>query len=95
MRTRNKTKLEKALLKKAVGYYSIETVAEYETGAKGERLVRRKVARRYNPPDIAALKELAKELPDVADLTDAELEAERARIIAELKASMSEQKIRI
>ena len=91
MKTLNETKLRKALFKKAVGYYCMETVSEYESDGKNERLVRRKVARKYNPPDTAALKELANELPDVADLTDAELEAERARILAEIKASMSKR----
>ena len=49
--------IRKALLKKALGFSSDEVVEEYTLDKNGnEVLNRRKVTKKYNPPDISAVK---------------------------------------
>jgi hypothetical protein len=78
--------LEKALLKRALGFYSREVTEEYCHSENGtERLVRRKVNRKFNPPDVSALRELLnRRAAGVESMTDGELEAERERLLKEL-----------
>ena len=78
----------KTLLKKATGYCRDEVQEEYSVGEDGEAvLVRRKVTKKYYPPDSAALKtslELSKGEGDTARMSDEELAAEKKRLIGEL-----------
>ena len=80
-------KIEKALIKKALGYDSTEVVEEYVTGEEGEiKLTKKKVTKKNVPPDITAIKMLM-ELEDVPieEMTDEELEREKARLLKLLK----------
>ena len=79
-----------ALIKKATGYISEETVTEYSFGDGIETPVRKKVTKKEVPPDITAIKmllgESAEEIsPDYQDMTDEELIAEKNRLIGLLK----------
>jgi hypothetical protein len=77
-----------ALIKKALGYDATEVVEEYSTDEQGEvKLVKKKVTTKNVPPDISAIKILlddGKDLP-LTELTDAELEQEKQRLLNLLK----------
>ena len=82
----NETDLKKAMVKRALGFYSTDTVEEYENGEEGEKLVKRKVSRKFNPPDLNALRELlGRESAAAADMSDEELSAEREELLARLR----------
>ena len=70
-------KLEKSLIKKALGYRYKEVIMEYSIGEDGEKLSKTNDV----PPDISAVKLLLDSLNvasdvDLENLTDAELKAE-------------------
>lgn len=80
-----------ALIKKATGYVSEETVTEYSFGDGIETPVKKKVTKKEVPPDITAIKMLLGETsgsisPDYGDYSDEELIAEKNRLIRLLKA---------
>jgi len=81
--------LMETLYKKAKGYTVEETQDEYAPDeGGGQKLIRRKVAGKYIPPDLAALKtymEMTADASDYERMTDAELEKERKRIINKVK----------
>ncbi|MDR1093529.1 MAG: hypothetical protein LBL66_05210 [Clostridiales bacterium] len=82
-------KLKDVFLKRALGFYSEDVTEEYENDETGERLVKRKVNRKFNLPDLSALRELlGKEAAGLAEMSDAELERERERLISELRSEM-------
>lgn len=78
--------IKKALLKKAVGYESDEIVEEYTTDENGNPILsKRKITKKFNPPDITALRFLL-EQSDLSDdaiskMTDAELLQEKQRLL--------------
>ena len=77
-------KLEEALIKKALGYDTEEVVEEYAEGDGEIKLTKRKVTKKNVPPDITALKILLEgsgEVKSVAEMSDEELEKERARLL--------------
>ena len=80
-------KIEKALIKKALGYDSTEVVEEYVTGEEGEvKLTKKKVTKKNVPPDITAIKMLMeKDEKPLEELTDEELEREKTRLLELLK----------
>lgn len=84
-------KLKKALLRKALGYSVKEETIEYARDSEGEEVVsKRKVSKKYIPPDTTALRLLmehfyGEEYKDVEDMSDEELLQERAKIIELLK----------
>ena len=81
-------RIEKALLKRAIGYSSKEITKEYQINEGEEVLVRKKVAVKNVPPDISAAKILLEAFDRAADLnsmTDEELEAEKKRLMGLLK----------
>lgn len=84
----NKEQFKDALIKKALGYDATEVVEEYSTDEQGEvKLVKKKVTTKNVPPDISAIKILlddGKDLP-LTELTDAELEQEKQRLLNLLK----------
>jgi len=76
--------IRKAILKVALGY-SVEEVTEEYGVEDGElKLVRRKETKKDIPPDLKAVKLLMEDV-DYACLSDEELEAERARLLKQLK----------
>ena len=80
------TLVEQAVLRRATGYETTETVDEY-VECEGEiRLVKRKVLTKNVPPDIAAAK-MVIEGGDrsVTELTDEQLSAEKRRLLRKLK----------
>ncbi len=89
--------IKRALLKRAVGYESDEIVEEYSADENGNSvLVKRKITKKYNPPDINALKFLLEqdEFSDdeISKMTDEELLAEKRRLLQLLKEKEREEK---
>lgn len=82
--------LKKALLKKALGFSSDEIVEEYSLDESGNSVLnKRKVTKKYNPPDISAMK-LLLEKEDLTDdklsqMTLSELKKEKKRLLKQLK----------
>ncbi|MBO4262400.1 MAG: hypothetical protein J5903_01295 [Clostridia bacterium] len=83
MDEKDKKKIERALLKKAIGYDAEEIVEEFgEDDAGEQRLCKRKVTKKNVPPDVSAAKlllDLSKPC-DYTSLTDEELEREREKL---------------
>ncbi len=82
--------IKKALLKKAIGYDTDEIVEEYATDENGNPvLVKRKITKKYNSPDISALKFLLEhdQLSDdeISKMSDEELLKEKDRLLQLLK----------
>ena len=89
--------LKKALLKKALGFVSDEIVEEYTLDEEGNSVLnKRKVTKKYNPPDLSAMKVLLdkamKVLLDKADISDelshmtnSQLKQEKKRLLKLLK----------
>lgn len=77
----------KTLLKKATGYSRDEVQEEYAVTPEGDMvLTKRKVTKKYYPPDSTALKtylELASER-GTEEMSDEELAAEKVRLLREL-----------
>lgn len=74
-------KIEKALVKKALGYSYNEIIEEYGIDEEGEKLQKKKVTKKNVPPDISAVKVLLDILNlnsnvDFTKLTDEELKQE-------------------
>ena len=82
--------IKNVLIKKALGYDSTETVEEYVSDNEGEiKLSKRKVTVKAVPPDMTALKMLMDDgTTSVAEMTDEQLEAEKARLLAALKENI-------
>lgn len=76
------------LLKRAKGYSYKEVQEEYSVKEDGEiALTKRKVTKKYCPPDSGAIKtyiELSSDR-DIADYSDEELESERIRLLGLLE----------
>lgn len=80
----------KALLKKAIGYTYDEVQEEYTITETGDSiLTKKKIVKKYCPPDSTALKTYIELTPQksVEDMTDEELATEKARLLQELKDS--------
>ena len=76
-----KGKIEKSLIKKALGYQYKEVIEEYVIGEDGEKLSKKKITTKDVPPDISAVKLLLDSLNlsqniDFDNLTDEELKHE-------------------
>lgn len=84
---RNRKKLvQDALLRRAIGYEATETVEEFAECDGELRLIRRKVSTKNVPPDVSAVKLVMEEDgAPLTDLTDEELQAEKERLLAQLK----------
>ncbi len=87
--------IRKALLKKALGFSSDEVVEEYTLDKDGnEVLNRRKVTKKYNPPDISAVKILMEKEgvfdDELSHMTLTELKKEKKRLLKLLKEEKSE-----
>lgn len=91
---RQKQRLQKALVKKAVGYQQDEVVEEYVCSPEGElKLAKRKVTKKFVPPDIPAVKMLLGEyeVGDLSNMTEQELENEKKRLLADLAREEEEE----
>ena len=81
-----KTSIERALIKKALGYEAREVVEEYASDEEGEKLTKRKVTVKDVPPDLTAAKILLENFEEKArplsSLSDAELQEEKMRLLA-------------
>ena len=76
--------IKKAILKVALGYAVEEVTEEYGVEDGELKLVKRKETRKDVPPDLKAVKLLIGE-KDYSLLSDEELEAEKKRLLAQLK----------
>ena len=88
--------LKQALLKKALGYDVDEIVEEYTADENGNAILsKRKITKKYNPPDINALKFLLEqgELSDdeISKMTDKELKENMNRLLQLLKEKENEE----
>ena len=84
-----KNKIEKSLLKKALGYNYKEVVDEYVIDEDGQKLTKRKITTKNVPPDISAVKLLLDELDvavnvDLSTLSDADLKRELKDILKKI-----------
>ena len=84
-----------ALIKKALGYDVDEVVEEYTTDKDGNSILsKRKVTKKHNPPDLAALKVLMEQegfSDSIEKMTDSELENEKQRLLQLLKEKEKEK----
>ena len=82
----DKTDLEQALIKKALGYDATEVVEEYVGDGDEIKLSKKKVTTKNVPPDMSALKFLLDESQkQVGEMTDQELFEEKVRLLCLLK----------
>ena len=84
MNSNTKKKITQALVKKAIGFDTVETVEEFSETDGEIKLLKRKVTTKSIPPDVSAAKllmEMQSDERDVTDMTDEELEKERERLI--------------
>ena len=92
----NEDEIKQALLKKALGYESDEVVGEYSTDENGKPVLsKRKITKKFNPPDINALRFLFEqsELSDdeIEKMTDKQLLQEKERLLQLLKEKEKEE----
>lgn len=82
-------RIKNALMKKALGGTTREQVCEYSIDENGQPILsKKKVTRKQVSPDLAAIKFLLAgyyRQADIEKMTDAELKAERARLMQLLK----------
>ncbi len=88
--------LKEALIKKALGFESDEIVEEYLPDENGNPVLsKRKITKKFNSPDISALKFLLEQSEfsddEISRMTDAELEAEKDRLLQLLKQKEKEE----
>ena len=87
----DKTDLEQALIKKALGYDATEVVEEYVGDGDEIKLSKKKVTTKNVPPDMSALKFLLDESQkQVGEMTDQELYEEKVRLLCLLKEIQKE-----
>lgn len=83
-------KIKEALLKKAIGFESDEIIEEYVADENGNSVLsKRKITKKYNPPDVVALKFLLEEEgqfdDEISKMSDEDLLKERDRLLQLLK----------
>lgn len=79
-------KLKQTLIKKATGYKVEESVCEYGILEDEVKLIKKKVSTKYFPPDLTAINMLLNQKEtNLIELTDAELEQEKQKILELLK----------
>lgn len=87
--------IKKALVKRALGFVSDEIVEEYVPDENGKPILsKRKVTKKFNPPDINALRFLLEKenLADdeISKMTDEQLLHEKERLLQLLKEKEKE-----
>ena len=78
-------KIRDAILKVALGFTVEEVTEEYDAKEGELRLIKRKETKKDVPPDLKAVKLLLDDGTDYSALSDEDLEAEKQRLIKELK----------
>lgn len=90
----DRTKLENALLKKALGYTCEEITEEYVGETKSDmKLCKKKVNKKTIPPDLASLQILLSRLDEQNEykaFSDAELYSEREKLLKLLEKGGSD-----
>lgn len=90
-----KEKIVNALTLKAMGFNHDEVVEEYVCTPEGEiKLAKRKVTKKFIPPDIPAVKILLSQFDrnvDFSNMTEEELKKEKKRLLDELALSDEEE----
>lgn len=79
-----------ALCKRAVGFECDEIVEEYVTDEQGNSVLsKRKITKKFNPPDVTALRFLLEQSSlsddDLSKMTDEQLLKEKKRLLSLLK----------
>ena len=92
----NEEQIKDALLKKALGYESDEIVEEYTTDENGQTVLsKRKITKKFNPPDINALRFLLEQSSlsddEISHMTDSQLIQEKERLLQLLKEKEKEE----
>lgn len=83
-----KSEFLKLLKQKAQGYEADEVVEEYVNDQDELKLVKRKVTKKYVPPDTSAVKLLMDLEPNIEDLTDQEILEEIERLKTQIKEEL-------
>lgn len=82
-------KLNKALIKRALGYMNREVTEEFSSDNGKMKLIKKKITKKKVPPDITAVKVLldiySDQDLDVSNMTDEELLLERDKLLEKLK----------
>lgn len=88
-------KVQKALIKRALGYDTSETVEEYTSDGTDMTIVRKKVTTKNVPPDISAAKLLLENINEgdngLQGMSDEQLEVEKQRLLTMLKEMYSNE----
>ena len=91
-RDEKQKKVEKALLKKALGYEIKEIVEEFAKDSESgqDLLIKKKCTTKHIPPDVSAIKILLsyydeKTFEEIENMTDDELFAERDKLLKSLQ----------
>ncbi len=88
-----KSQVEKALMKKALGFDAVETVEEYVNSEGEIVLSKKKVTTKNVPPDVTALKMILEtQTESVKDMTDEQLEQEKQRLLLTLAKLQNKDK---
>ncbi len=92
----NEEEIKNALLKKALGYESDEIVEEYTTDENGNSILsKRKITKKFNPPDINALRFLLEQSDlsndEISKMSDKQLLQEKQRLLQLLKQKEKEE----
>lgn len=92
----NEEEIKNALLKKALGYESDEIVEEYTTDENGNSILsKRKITKKFNPPDINALRFLLEQSDlsndEISKMSDKQLLQEKHRLLQLLKQKEKEE----
>ena len=88
MNLKTKKQIQNALVKKAVGFDTQETVEEFVETDGEVKLVKRKVTTKTVPPDVSAVKlllDMGDESENITSLSDEELEREKKRLLKMLE----------
>ena len=86
----NDEEIKQALFKRAVGYESDEVIEEYTSDENGNPILsKRKITKKFNPPDIAAVRFLLEQGQvsddEISKMTDKQLLQEKERLLQLLK----------
>lgn len=89
--------IRQALCRRAVGFECDEIVEEYVTDENGNAVLsKRKITKKFNPPDVAALRFLLEESnlcdDDISKMTDEQLLKEKERLLSLLKEKEEKKK---
>lgn len=84
---KDKKKLEKALMDKALGFTTQEVVEEYGFSGDDFVLQKRKTSTKSYPPDLSALQMLLERegVDEFYNMTDEDLEKEKQRLLSKIK----------